>query len=59
MWLSAAMLLGGALVAAAAPPAPVMLLGPTANLQEPDLAGGVASAEIVRQLLELVDSTGA
>ena len=62
MWL---VLLGSALLVAAAdataarPPAPVLLLGPTANLQEPDLAGGVDSGEIVRQLLELVDSSSA
>jgi hypothetical protein len=36
-----------------------MLLGPTANLQEPDLVGGVNSAEIVSQLLQLADSTSA
>lgn len=52
------LLLMGAGGSAAAPL--TMLLGPTANLQQPDKSvntDGVDSAEIVRQLLELVDST--
>ena len=38
--------------------ATVLLLGPTTDLQSPDEAGGVDSAEIVRQLLMLVEGDG-
>jgi hypothetical protein len=38
--------------------ATVLLLGPTTDLQSPDEAGGVDSAEIVRQLLLLVEGDG-
>ena len=46
------------LVIAAAPHHPALLLGPTANLQTTEAHNETDRAEIVRQLLLLVDGSG-